>query len=152
MANSLIIGDDNNVAAWAYATFKVYPMQFDRVYGILNEDRTLVGAIILNNFNGNNIELSYYGYKTLSAGIVRSLCRLGVAEFNPSRCTVLVPKRNKRLMRSLDRFGWKLEGVQRRFYGKQDNNRNTCVRFVLFRDQIDKIAGLTSNHPKQGQG
>ncbi len=127
-------------------------MLYDRVYGILAEDKTLVGAVMLHNFNGNNIEMSYYGYRTLSAGIVRTLCRLGIAEFNPSRCTVLVSKRNKTLMRSLDRFGFKLEGVQRRLYGDADTNRNTAVRFVLFREQIFRIASLSNSHRELGQG
>lgn len=152
MPNSLVIGDDDRIAAWVFQAYRINPFKYNRVYGVMSQDRILVGAIILHNFNGANLELSYYGTNTLSAGIVRALSRMALTEFNPSRCTLVISKRNKRLMRSLDRFGCKLEGVQRRYYGHIDMNRNTGVRFVLFKEQIEVLAGFTNTPHKQGQG
>lgn len=141
MACALILYNDAKIAEWVYATFKLFPMPVNRAIG-LTKDGNLVGAILLQNYNGSNIELSYYGPGTLSAGIVRVVSRIGILEFNLSRVTVVTSKKNKKLMRSLQRFGFSLEGAQKCFYGPDDTARNTGIRFVLFRDRIEKLAGL----------
>jgi RimJ/RimL family protein N-acetyltransferase len=139
MAIGLLIGSDQEVSTWCFATFRLFPMRVDRALGIMNDDR-LVGAILLQNYNGSNIELSYYGPRTLTLGLARSIAKIVIAEFDAARATVITSKKNKRLTRALSKFGFKLEGIQRCYYGPSDCNRNTGVRFVLFRDGIEKIA------------
>lgn len=152
MANGLLIGKDELVAAWAFAKWGLHPTKIDRGLGIVAKDGTIRGAILLQNFNGVNIELSYYGPRTLSMGIVRSIARLIVLEFNAARVTVVTSKKNRRLMRSLQRFGFRLEGAQRRYYGHKDCTRSVGVRFVMFREEIDKIARLKTTQPEQNKG
>lgn len=149
MANGLLIGDDERVASWAFSTFQRYPTRVDRALGVLGPDKNLIGAILLQNFNGTNIELSYYGPHTLSLGIVRAIARIIVLEFNAARLTVVTTKKNKHLMRSLQRFGFCLEGAQRRYFGHRDCSRNVGIRFVLFREEIDKIARIETVLPEQ---
>jgi RimJ/RimL family protein N-acetyltransferase len=116
-------------------------MPFDSAIGVIDPNGKLVGAGLYQNFNGNNVEGSYYGRGTLTAGIVRALIR-GAQAFDPSRLTVVTSKKNRRLMRALQRIGFRLEGAQRCYYGHRDCAKNTGVRLVMFRDQIDKIAGV----------
>ena len=149
MANGLLIGDDERVAAWAFAAFQRYPTKVDRCLGIVGPDKNLIGAILLQNFNGTNIELSYYGPRTLSLGIVRAIGKIVSLEFNAARLTVVTSKKNKRLMRALQRLGFHLEGAQRRYFGHRDCSRNVGVRFVLFREEIDRIARIESVLPEQ---
>jgi RimJ/RimL family protein N-acetyltransferase len=144
MPYGLVIGEDSIVAQWAFSAFHLYPTPFNRALGIVNKDKIVIGAILLQNFNGANVELSYYGPRTLSVGIARAIARLVMGEFSASRVTVVTSKRNRRLMQSLSRFGFKLEGIQRCYYGHEDNKKNTGVRFVMFREQIAKIA---AGHP-----
>ena len=150
MGYGLVLDDDVRVAAWVYSTYKMFPIPVNRAYGLVETDGTLVGAALLQNYNGVNIELSYYGPWTLSLGLVREIIRLGVTEFNVGRATVLTSKKNKRLIKSLLRFGWRFEGVQRCFYGHRDCTRNTAVRFVMFREQLDRIGKLPSTSIEQG--
>lgn len=142
MAYGLLIGDDVAVASWAFTSYGRYPAPVNRALGIVGPDKVLKGAILFQNFNGTNIEMSYYGEWTVSLGIVRVMARVVVTEFNAARLTVVTTKKNRRLMRSLQKFGFKLEGVQRRYYGHRDCSRNTGVRFVLFREEIDKLARI----------
>lgn len=144
MAYGLVLGNDYQVASWAFATYKLFPTPVNMGLGIIDQNGVMVGAILLQNFNGTNIELSYYGPRTLSVGIVRSIARLVVTEFNAARLTVVTSKRNKRLMKSLQRIGFRLEGAQRYYYGHKDCTRNTGVRFVAFRPDIERVAGLPS--------
>lgn len=152
MANGLLIGKDELVAAWAFAKWGLHPTKVDRGFGVVTKDGIIRGAILLQNFNGTNIELSYYGPRTLSLGIVRSIARVIVAEFNAARVTVVTSKKNRRLMRSLQRWGFRLEGAQRRYYGHRDCARSTGVRFVMFREEIDKIAQFKTTRPEQNKG
>lgn len=142
MSHGLLIGGDKQIAEWAFSTFSRFPMPVDRAYGVVSKEGALKGAILFQNFNGNNVELSYYGENTLSAGIVRSIARAIIAEFNAARLTVVTSKRNKRLMRALKRLGFKEEGTQRRFYGHRDCVKNTGVRFVIFHEEICRVAGV----------
>lgn len=144
MSNGLILGEDKAVIAWATAVFALPAMHIERALGVISPEGVLVAAIFLRNYNGFNIELSYYGkHATASPGIVRSIARIAVAEFNPSRATLITSKRNKHLISSLQKFGWRVEGVQRRYYGRVDCQRNKGVRLVIFREDIDRIASFT---------
>ena len=151
MSYGLVINDDQRVAAWVYATYQTFPLPVNRALGIVETDGALVGGILLQNYNGSNIELSYYGPWTLTVGIVRTIARIVALEFNAGRATIITSKKNRRLMRSLQRAGWRLEGTQRCFYGIKDCNRNTGVRFVMFREQIDKLARLTPTVAQENQ-
>ena len=142
MAYGLLIGEDEKVAAWAFSTFHLFPTRVDRALGIVSKDGAIKGAILFQNFNGTNVELSYYGPHTASVGISRSIARVILSEFSAARVTVVTSKRNRRIMRGLSKFGFAIEGVQRRYYGHKDCPRNTGVRFVLFHEQICKIAGV----------
>ena len=143
MSLGLVVAEDLNVASWAFQKFNVFPMPVNKGIGVINtKTGEIVGAILFQNFNGYNLELSYYGQNTLTPGIVRTLARIAILEFNVSRVTVTVSKKKKRLIRSLHRFGYKLEGSQRRYYGARDCFRNTGIRFVLFREQIERLARL----------
>ena len=152
MACGLLLGQDELVANWAFAQWSLHPTRVDRGLGVMGRDGRICGAILLQNFNGTNIELSYYGPRTLSVGIVRSIARSVILEFNAARVTVVTSKKNRRLMRSLSRFGFKLEGSQRRYFGHKDCSRNVGVRFVLFREQIERLARIIPNKQEQGKG
>lgn len=144
MPVGLLFEHDDAIAKWAFETWRLLPqMKFDRAIGILDKDGKLVGAVVFQAWNGTNVELSYYGLRpTLSLGVVRCLSRYILFTFNVARVTVSTSRKNRGLMRSLQRIGFKLEGAQRRFYGHRDCNRNTAIRFVLFREQLEKLAAL----------
>ena len=143
MGLGLLIGKDEEVASWVYESFNLYPMPVSLALGVVEEhSEQLIGAIIFQEYNGNNVYLSYYGPNTLTVGVARAIARISIREFDASRVTILTSKRNKRMMRKFERFGFKFEGSQRCFYGKKDCIRNTAARFVMFRDRIEEIAKL----------
>jgi RimJ/RimL family protein N-acetyltransferase len=141
--NGLLIGSDEAVAAWTFSTFNLTPMLVNKAIGIVNDKGQIIGAALFQDFNGYNVELGYYGPKTVSLGISRALARMALCIFNVSRVTVVTSKKNKKLMRGLLKFGFKLEGAQRCYYGQEDINRNTGVRFVMFRTRLQEIASGT---------
>lgn len=140
MSTGLLFDYDEQVAQYLTEFYKwERTLKYERAIGLL-KNGNLCGAIILHGYNGANIELSYYGEATITAGVVRTIARFLICTFHPSRLTVVTSKRNKRFIRSFQRLGFRIEGVQRRYYGEHDNNRNAGVRFVMFRERIEEIA------------
>lgn len=140
MSKGVLIDCDYEVSSWAYSTFNIYAQPVNKALGILDDDGLLEGAILFQNFNGVNVELSYYGPNTLTCGIVRIIARTALEFFNASRLTVVTSRRNRRLIRSLIKIGFKLEGMSRCFYGHEDTKKNTGVRLAAFRPQLSRVA------------
>jgi hypothetical protein len=139
MTKGILLDCDAQVAAWSFQTYKRLPMHVDRALGVL-EDGILVGGILFTSYNGVNAELSYYGKNTITVGIIRTVARIALYELRLARCTVIVPKRPSYLLKKLTKFGFRYEGVQRRQYGPTDSSRHTGCRFVLFREDMEKLA------------
>lgn len=139
MAKGLLLDCDAQVSAWAFYTHNRIPMHIDRALGIV-ENGELVGAALFSSYNSVNAELSYYGKNTVTVGIVRALARIALYELHLARCTVIVPKRPSFLLKKLAKFGFRYEGVQRRHFGPTNSPRHTGCRFVVFREDMEKLA------------
>lgn len=139
MSAGLLFNCDEAIGQWLLKTKNKPFFKFDRCIGIVNNSE-LVGAVLFHGWNGSNVELSYYGHHTLTLGILRSIALFSLEEFDVARVTCITSKRNRHLMKSLQKIGFKLEGAQRCHYGKHDINRNTGIRFVIFREGIEHLA------------
>lgn len=140
MTKGLLIDADAQVAAWAFHTYSKVPIHVHRAIGIV-EDGQIVGAALFTNYNTMDAHFSYYGKNTITLGIARALARVALYELRLSRCTVIVPKRPAFLLRKLGNglFGFRYEGVQRRFYGPTDSDKHKGCRYVLFREDMEKL-------------
>ena len=135
----ILEGADADVARWVWAAYRLRPITLDRAIGILDDSGKIVGAILLSNHNGFNVDFGYYGRNTITVGICRWIAQLGMT-MNISRATMLTPKKNKPILKFWAAIGGHLEGVSRRYYGDEDCPRNTAVRFVVFREQLKRFA------------
>lgn len=142
MKTGLLFGADEAVAAQLFAVYHQKPMKYDRALGLVGPEGRLTGAVLFHHYNGSNVEMSYYGPNTATLGVFRCLMRFILLEFNASRLTAMTSKRNRRNIKGFQKLGFRLEGVSRCYYGQRDCPRNTAVRFVMFRDVIEKIAKL----------
>jgi RimJ/RimL family protein N-acetyltransferase len=142
MPIGLLFDCDAEVAAWTAKTYRLRAYKYEKAIGLLTPTGTLVGGVFLHDFNGYDVEISYFGQNTLSLWLYRCILRYVILTFDPARLTAIVSKRNRRLVRGMLKLGWKFEGVQRCYYGKHDCNRNTGVRLVMFRDMLEKMAKM----------
>jgi len=145
MSKGLLLDADALVAGWAFQTHNKVPIHVDRALGII-DNNVIVGAALFSSYNGVNADLSYYGKGTVTVGIIRALVRIGLYELRLSRCTAIVPKRPSYLLKKLPKLGFRYEGVQRRYYGPTDSARHVGCRFVLFREDMEKL--LSERHKK----
>jgi RimJ/RimL family protein N-acetyltransferase len=143
MSTGLLYGSDDFVAKWLFDSMGYPHYKYDRALGIIDgSSGNLVGAVLFQHWNGMNVEVSYYGKNTMTLGTVRSIARFVLTEFDPARLSATTSKRNRSLMRSLQKIGFRIEGTSRCFYGKKDINRNVGVRFVAFREAIEAMAKI----------
>lgn len=140
MTKGILLDADAMVTHWAFNEYDKVPTLVDRAVGIV-EGGKLVGAVLFSGFNSMNADLSYYGRSTITLGIVKALARIALYELQLSRCTVIVPKRPAYLLKKLGAglFGFRYEGVQRRYYGPSDSGRHTGCRFVVFREDMERL-------------
>lgn len=153
MSAGLIFDADEVVVEYICKKYSLTPIKYDQAVGIV-EDGMLCGGILFHGWNGYNVELDYYGDRTVTLGIVRCLARISVSTFKVSRVTLLVGQRNRQLIRALQKLGFFLEGVQRRYYGDTDTRRNTGVRLVMFRERLEELCKFeqqVSSHAPQQQ-
>lgn len=142
MPTGLLFDCDDVVAGWLFSYLQRPMFKFDKAIGLIDKNSNLVGAVLYQNWNGPNVEVSYYGKNTMTLGVLRCLARYTLATFDPARLTVITSKRNRSFMKALQKLGFRVEGAQRCYYGARDCNRNTGVRFVAFRDQVAKVAKI----------
>ena len=113
----LLFNNDKTVADWVSKKWgKPIPPWYFAV-GILNKEGLLQGAATFHNYNGSNIELCYYGPRTVTKEVVKGLTDFVVNHVKVTRITACVPRSNKLLNKSLLKLGFKVEGVLRHYFG-----------------------------------
>jgi hypothetical protein len=137
LPHGLLFGHDVAVAQWGWNEFRLTPTHINAAVGVVRNG-SLVGAVMFQGQSAHNVELSYYGPMTLSAGVFRTLARFTIERFNVDRLTVRTNRKSVKLMRSFRKLGFKFEGVQHRYYGPFGN----AAVFVLFREDLERIGGI----------
>lgn len=149
----LLVDNDLLVSSWAYGTFNIYPLPVNKAFGVLDKQNNIIGAVLFQNYNGVNVELSVYGQEYfLTSGVIRKIAGIVLTDFNAGRLTVVTSRRNRRLIRSLLKLGFVIEGMMRCFYGHEDNKKNTGIRLAVFRSRLEEVAYKkknTKNHAIQ---
>jgi RimJ/RimL family protein N-acetyltransferase len=135
LPHGLLFGHDMPVAHWAWNAFCLIPTHVNAAIGIVRYNR-IVGAVLFQGYSTHNIELSYYGPMTLSAGIFKMLAKFTLERFKVDRLTIRTNRKNIKLIRSFRGLGFRFEGVQHRFYGPFGD----AAVFVLFKEQLERLA------------
>jgi RimJ/RimL family protein N-acetyltransferase len=134
---TLLIGCDKQVAEWAFNRFHYTPVPYDWAVGII-EYNNIVGACLYHAYNGNDIEISYYGPKTITLGIVKSLAKLAVNQLGVSRITARTSRTNKSVTKKIKKLGFEYEGVRHFGYGDHD-----AIMYGLYGKNLARLVGKT---------
>jgi RimJ/RimL family protein N-acetyltransferase len=105
--------------------------------GVL-EEGYLVAACMFHAHNGPDVELSYYGPKTLTLDIVKGLARIAVEYLGVSRITARTSRGNKIMTRGIKKVGFEYEGIRKCGYGDQD-----AIMYGLYGANLARLAGKT---------
>jgi hypothetical protein len=129
-----IFGCDEHIAAWAFKTFNFAPVQYNMAVGIVENDQ-LLGAVIFHACNGFDVEVSYYGPKTMTLGIIRGIAHIAVNQLGVCRITVRTARNNKTMTRGIKKIGFEYEGIRKHGYGSQD-----AVMYGLYGKNLARLA------------
>ena len=131
----LVAGRDEEIAEWTFDTFRMRPVQYDMAIGIVDGGR-LVGSILWHAYTGNDIEISYYGPKTMTLGIARAMARMAMDYWKVSRVSAKTSRSNKTMTRGVKKIGFEYEGIKHLAYGHED-----AVMYGLWGKNLAKLAG-----------
>ena len=136
----LLFGHDKVVADWASKKFGYSLRNWHVAVGIIDSSGALVGAASFHDFNESNIELCFYGPRSLTKPIVRDLMRFVFTTLGVNRVTAKTPRGNKIVIRGLPKLGFRMEGVMRRYYGR--TKRYDAIVFGLLKNDAERYMGV----------
>jgi RimJ/RimL family protein N-acetyltransferase len=135
LMKQLLFGHDEEIARWTADTFRIPNGRCDMAIGIV-EDGVLKGSIMWHAYRGHDIEISYYGPRTMTLGIARTCAKIAMDHFGVSRVTARTARSNKTMTRSVKKIGFEYEGISHHGYGEQD-----AVMFGLYGKNLARLAG-----------
>jgi RimJ/RimL family protein N-acetyltransferase len=130
-----MLGNDEWIANWTQTKFGYHTGNYDLAVGVV-DDHELVGAVIMHSYNGHDVEVSYYGPKTIDLGVMRKVARLCVDNLGVSRVTVRTARNNKIMTRGIKKLGFEYEGIRHCAYGEYD-----AVMYGLYGRKLMRLAG-----------
>ena len=133
----LVFGHDDDVAAWTFSTFKMPPARYEMAIAIV-EGNSLVGSVMWHGWRGHDIEISYYGPKTMTLGIARACAKMAMDYWGVSRVTARTSRKNKMMTRGIKKIGFEYEGICHKGYGDED-----AVMYGLYGKNLARLAGKT---------
>lgn len=131
----LVYGHDAKIATWTANTFGVPSGKYEMAVGIIDNGE-LVGSVMWHAWRGHDIEISYYGPKTMTLGIARECARVAVDHFGVSRVSARTKRSNKVMTRGVKKIGFEYEGIIHAGYGNQD-----AVLYGLYGKNLARLAG-----------
>jgi len=131
----LVCGHDDQVADWTFRTFQIPPHRYEMCIGICEEDK-IVGSIMWQAYRGHDIEISYFGPKTMTLGIARACAKMAMEYWGVSRVTARTSRSNKMMTRGIKKIGFEYEGVCHHGYGNED-----AIMYGLYGHKLAKLAG-----------
>ena len=131
----LIYGCDEKIAEWTAATFGLPQGKYEMAIGIIDEGN-LVGSIMWHAYRGYDIEISYYGPRTMTLGIARTCAKIAMEHFGVSRVTARTSRSNKAMTQGVKKIGFEYEGICHNGYGDQD-----AIMFGLYGKKLARLAG-----------
>jgi RimJ/RimL family protein N-acetyltransferase len=136
---NLLFGHDDTVLDWASKKFGYKFQYVNSAIGVIDRDGLLIGAAVFQASNGTNVEFSYFGPGSLTLGITRKLISFAFNQMKVCRVTAKTPRRNRTVNRALPRFGFKMEGVMKHYYGPK--KRLDAIVFGLLEADARRIIG-----------
>jgi hypothetical protein len=107
------------VAAWAAGRMGQAVIPPFYAVGVMDNRGEPIGALIWSELTGANIELTIYGPRAFPRGVIIASFAYAFNALGVSRITVRCQADKPKLIRLIEKMGWRREGTLRRFYGPE---------------------------------
>lgn len=116
----VVTGHDGVVAEWVGKMLgKPFNPPFTAI-GMVDARGYLRGGFVFTGWTGDAVEMSLAGSACLTRGAMAAVSEYVFGQLGCSRLEVHTRRSNRRVKRILPRVGFRLEGVSRRLYGRED--------------------------------
>ena len=132
---TLACGNEGLIVGWTQNAFGIEPTKIDLAIAIMESDK-MVGSAFFQCHSGSDVELSYYGPKTMTLDVVKGLAKIAVDHFRVSRVTVRTSPENEQ-MAKVEKIGFVKEGICHHHYGFGQD----AIVYGLFGRKLAKLAG-----------
>lgn len=99
-----------------------------RAFGFASDAGEPLAAVVFNDYNGSNIELTFAAER-ITRAVLRWIANYAFVDAGCRRVTVRAKRRNKPSLRLIMRTGFKFEGVAKRYYSDDD-----AVIYSMFKE------------------
>lgn len=118
------------VASWAGARLGCTFTPPYVAWGITDKDNGLVGAVIFNDYDASNVEVTCVGHGWTRRNI-REIAKYCFDDLKCTRVSITTRKSNTLVHSLAKRLGAVQEGVKRRYYGDED-----AVFYGILKDEF----------------
>lgn len=118
------------VAAWAGHKLGTAFREPFTALGVMKNGK-LAGAVIFNDYDARNVEMTMVGPHAFTKDVVRELFSYAFDELGCLRISVTIPEKNLENCKKALRWGWIPEGRKRDYYAVNEH----AVIFGMTRDE-----------------
>jgi RimJ/RimL family protein N-acetyltransferase len=118
------------VAIWAGAKLGGVFRQPFVAWGIADKDGNITGAVIFNDYDACNVEVTCVGHGW-TRGVIREIGRYCYEDLACTRVSITTRMSNSLVHSLAARLGGRLEGIKRRYYGDED-----AVLYGVLKDEF----------------
>ena len=115
----IVIENDDAVTNYIERTLDIKVDRPCISFGFMTDDKSALCAILCNDFNGSNIEITMVSQR-VTRGVLAWIANYAFNHAKCRRITVRAKKRNKRSIRFITRVGFRYEAVIKRYFSDDD--------------------------------
>lgn len=133
--------DNRGIATWAAKELGVTFAEPFLSLGVYDARRVIIGAIVLNNYDGHNVDMSGTGVGAFTPSVVRSIANYIFNELGCCRITLKTRRSNRKARKLLGRH-FVYEATLKRGFGDED-----ALQFRMCRDECPWLGAKNGQHP-----
>jgi RimJ/RimL family protein N-acetyltransferase len=135
----LILGQDEAVGAFAAERLGVSITPPFTSMGIVDDADQLIGAIIYNDYNGANIEITVHAPGCLNRRIIRAMAAYPFEQLGVLRLTSRTKRSNRVMCKLFPRLGFVFEATLKHYFGP--SRGDDAIVYRMTRAEADKWLG-----------
>jgi len=133
----IVYGHDAAVAEWMGGRLDTVFAPPYVALGVTNSEGRLVGGLLFNDYNGQNIEVTAYGPGAVTKESVGAMFNYAFVQLGCWRLTARTRRSNHTMRELLTRLGFKHEGIQQGYWGR--SKANDCFLYGMTRQNCKWI-------------
>lgn len=106
-------------------------------FGVVNGQGLLVGAVIFNDYEHRNVEMTIVGPRAFYKDVAREIFLYAFDGLGCERISLTVPEKHVETIKKARKWGWEIEGRKRRYYG--DDN---AIIMGMLRSECRVLRGI----------